>query len=105
MHLSVLHIKRNVPLIFFSAKATASAAKTVTAAKPKTQKAPLKRQFSTLSMHSHRLSLAGGSDAGSDAGLEEHEKPYDAPMSRILGLNKTEWPFNFIGWYFVSFLS
>ncbi|XP_046818265.1 multidrug resistance protein homolog 49 isoform X1 [Vespa crabro] len=79
------------------AKATASAAKTVTAAKPKTQKAPLKRQFSTLSMHSHRLSLAGGSDAGSDAGLEEHEKPYDAPMSRILGLNKTEWPFNFIG--------
>ncbi|KAK2584731.1 hypothetical protein KPH14_007064 [Odynerus spinipes] len=78
------------------AKATASAVKTVTAAKPK-PKPPLKRQFSTLSMHSHRLSLAGGSDAGSDAGLEEHEKPYDAPMSRILGLNKPEWPFNLIG--------
>ncbi|KAK0086065.1 hypothetical protein PV325_003921 [Microctonus aethiopoides] len=78
------------------AKATASAVKTVTAVKPKA-KPPLKKQFSTLSMHSHRLSLAGGSTIGSDEELEEHEKPYDAPMSRILGLNKPEWPYNIVG--------
>ncbi|XP_012280547.1 multidrug resistance protein homolog 49 isoform X2 [Orussus abietinus] len=77
------------------AKATASAAKTVTATKPKV-KPPLKKQFSTLSMHSHRLSLAGGSEASEEA-LEEHEKPYDAPMMRIFGLNKPEWIFNLIG--------
>ncbi|XP_076760464.1 multi drug resistance 49 isoform X2 [Xylocopa sonorina] len=77
------------------AKATASAAKTVTAAIPK-QKPPMKRQFSTLSMHSHRLSLAGASDT-SENQLEEHEKAYDAPMMRIFGLNKPEWPFNLIG--------
>lgn len=79
----------------FSAKATASAAKTVTAAIPK-QKPPLKRQFSTLSMHSHRLSLAGASETSANQ-LEEHEKPYDAPMMRIFGLNKPEWPYNIIG--------
>ncbi|PBC34312.1 Multidrug resistance protein [Apis cerana cerana] len=77
------------------AKATASAAKTVTAAIPK-QKPPLKRQFSTLSMHSHRLSLAGASETSANQ-LEEHEKPYDAPMMRIFGLNKPEWPYNIIG--------
>ncbi|XP_043290091.1 multidrug resistance protein homolog 49 isoform X2 [Venturia canescens] len=77
------------------AKATASAAKTVTAAKPK-PKPPLKKQFSTLSMHSHRLSLAGGSTT-SEEELEEHEKPYDAPMMRIFGLNKPEWPYNIVG--------
>ncbi|KAK1131154.1 hypothetical protein K0M31_017447 [Melipona bicolor] len=78
------------------AKATASAAKTVTAAIPKQQKPPLKRQFSTLSMHSHRLSLAGASESSVNQ-LEEHEKPYDAPMMRIFGLNKPEWPYNLIG--------
>ncbi|XP_015115150.1 multidrug resistance protein homolog 49 isoform X1 [Diachasma alloeum] len=77
------------------AKATASAAKTVTATKPK-PKPPLKKQFSTLSMHSHRLSLAGGSTT-SEEELEEHEKPYDAPTMRIFGLNKPEWPYNVIG--------
>ncbi|XP_017766399.1 PREDICTED: multidrug resistance protein homolog 49 isoform X2 [Eufriesea mexicana] len=77
------------------AKATASAAKTITATIPK-QKPPLKRQFSTLSMHSHRLSLAGASESSANQ-LEEHEKPYDAPMMRIFGLNKPEWPFNLIG--------
>ncbi|KAG7198448.1 hypothetical protein KM043_005833 [Ampulex compressa] len=77
------------------AKATASVVKTVTAAKPKT-KPPLTKQFSTLSMHSHRLSLVGGSEISMDE-LEEHEKPYDAPMSRIFGLNKPEWHFNLIG--------
>lgn len=77
------------------AKATASVAKTVTAAKPKV-KPPLKKQFSTLSMHSHRLSLAGGSTTSDDE-LEVHEKPYDVPMKRIFDLNKPEWPFNLIG--------
>ncbi|CAK9804633.1 Multidrug resistance protein homolog 49 [Anthophora quadrimaculata] len=79
------------------AKATASAAKTVTTAPiiPK-QKPPLKRQFSTLSMHSHRLSLAGASETSVNQ-LEEHEKAYDVPMMRIFGLNKPEWPFNMIG--------
>ncbi|CAD1474199.1 unnamed protein product, partial [Heterotrigona itama] len=77
------------------AKATASAAKTVTAAIPKQQKPPLKRQFSTLSMHSHRLSLAGASESSVNQ-LEEHEKPYDAPMMRIFALNKPEWPYNLI---------
>lgn len=78
------------------AKATASAAKTVTAAIPKQQKPPLKRQFSTLSMHSHRLSLAGASESSANQ-LEENEKPYNAPMMRIFGLNKPEWPYNIIG--------
>nr|XP_003701514.1 PREDICTED: multidrug resistance protein homolog 49 isoform X1 [Megachile rotundata]XP_012136737.1 PREDICTED: multidrug resistance protein homolog 49 isoform X1 [Megachile rotundata]XP_012136738.1 PREDICTED: multidrug resistance protein homolog 49 isoform X1 [Megachile rotundata]XP_012136739.1 PREDICTED: multidrug resistance protein homolog 49 isoform X1 [Megachile rotundata] len=78
------------------AKATASAAKTVTAAIPKQQKPPLKRQFSTLSMHSHRLSLAGASESSANQ-LEENEKPYNAPMMRIFGLNKPEWPFNIVG--------
>ncbi|XP_015512051.1 multidrug resistance protein homolog 49 isoform X1 [Neodiprion lecontei] len=77
------------------AKATAAAAKTVTAAKPK-PKPPLKKQFSTLSMHSHRLSLAAASE-GSEEELEEHEKPYEAPVMRIFGLNKPEWPFNIVG--------
>ena len=83
------------------AKATASAAKTVTATKPK-PKPPLKKQFSTLSMHSHRLSLAGGSQA-SEEELEEHEKPYDAPMMRIFGLNKPEWPYNIVGEFEINF--
>ncbi|XP_076620069.1 multi drug resistance 49 isoform X1 [Colletes latitarsis] len=78
------------------AKATASAAKTVTAAIPKQKPPPLKRQFSTLSMHSHRLSLAGASESSMNQ-LEEHEKAYDVPMMRIFGLNKPEWPFNLIG--------
>ncbi|XP_034938105.1 multidrug resistance protein homolog 49-like isoform X2 [Chelonus insularis] len=77
------------------AKATATAAKTTVTSVPKV-KPPLKKQFSTLSMHSHRLSLAGGSTT-SEEELEEHEKPYDAPMMRIFGLNKPEWPFNIIG--------
>lgn len=77
------------------AKVTASVAKTVTAAKPKV-KPPLKKQFSTLSMHSHRLSLAGGSTTSDDE-LEVHEKPYDVPMKRIFDLNKPEWPFNLVG--------
>lgn len=47
-------------------------------------------------MHSHRLSLAGGSTT-SEEELEEHEKPYDAPMMRIFGLNKPEWPYNLFG--------
>ncbi|XP_043481652.1 multidrug resistance protein homolog 49-like isoform X1 [Leptopilina heterotoma] len=78
------------------AKATASAAKTVTATKPVKPKPPLKKQFSTLSMHSHRLSLAGGSDT-SEIQLEEHEKPYDAPLMRIFNLNRPEWIYNVIG--------
>lgn len=49
-------------------------------------------------MHSHRLSLAAASD-GSEEELEEHEKPYEAPLMRIFGLNKPEWPFNLIGNY------
>lgn len=79
----------------FLAKAVVSTAKAVATPKMKT-KVPLKKQFSTLSMHSHRLSLAGRSDT-SEEELEEHEKPYDAPMMRIFGLNKPEWPFNIIG--------
>lgn len=47
-------------------------------------------------MHSHRLSLAGASETSANQ-LEEHEKPYDAPMMRIFGLNKPEWPYNIIG--------
>ncbi|KAH0550179.1 multidrug resistance protein homolog 49-like isoform X1 [Cotesia glomerata] len=77
------------------AKATATVAKSTVAAVPKA-KPPLKKQFSTLSMHSHRLSLAGASTT-SEEELDEHEKPYDAPMRRIFGLNKQEWLFNLIG--------
>ena len=80
----------------FLAKATASAAKTVTATKAVKPKPPLKKQLSTFSMHSHRLSLAGGSDT-SEGQLEEHEQPYDAPIMRIFNLNKPEWLYNVIG--------
>lgn len=58
-------------------------------------KPPLKKQFSTLSAHSHRLSLGDKSDIEDE--LEEHEKPYNAPIMRIFGLNKQEWPYNLIG--------
>ena len=78
-----------------TAKATAAAAKTVTVAIPKS-KPSLKRQVSTLSMHSHRLSLAGRSDT-TDGEFEDLEKPYEASMTRILSMNKPEWPFNLIG--------
>lgn len=57
-------------------------------------KPPLNQQFSTLSSHSHRLSLARSSN---EEELDEQEKPYDAPMMRIFGLNKPEWPLNLIG--------
>ncbi|XP_014474963.1 PREDICTED: multidrug resistance protein homolog 49 isoform X2 [Dinoponera quadriceps] len=59
-------------------------------------KPPLKKQFSTLSAHSHRLSFTERSDI-SENELEEHEKPYNAPIMRIFGLNKPEWPYNLIG--------
>lgn len=49
-------------------------------------------------MHSHRLSLAAGSE-DSEEELDEHEKPYEAPTMRIFGLNKPEWPFNLVGNY------
>lgn len=87
-------IKNN---FYFIAKATATVAKSTVATVPKA-KPPLKKQFSTLSMHSHRLSLAGASTT-SEEELDEHEKPYDAPMRRIFGLNKPEWLFNLIGKY------
>ncbi|XP_012236010.1 multidrug resistance protein homolog 49 isoform X2 [Linepithema humile] len=75
-------------------KATRAAAKaTVTSPKMKT-KPPLMKQFSTLSMHSHRLSLARSSTSEE---LDEHEKPYEAPMMRIFALNKPEWPYNLVG--------
>lgn len=61
--------------------------------KPKPQ---LDKQFSTLSAHSHRLSLAR-SESEEEEILDEHEKPYDAPMMRIFGLNKPEWLLNLIG--------
>ncbi|KAG5315957.1 MDR49 protein, partial [Acromyrmex insinuator] len=57
-------------------------------------KPPLNQQFSTLSAHSHRLSLTRSSN---EEELDEEEKPYDAPMMRIFGLNKPEWPLNLIG--------
>ncbi|KAG5333271.1 MDR49 protein, partial [Acromyrmex heyeri] len=57
-------------------------------------KPPLNQQFSTLSAHSHRLSLARSSN---EEELDEQEKPYDASMMRIFGLNKPEWPLNLIG--------
>lgn len=47
-------------------------------------------------MHSHRLSLAR-SETTEEEELEEHEKPYEAPIMRIFGLNKPEWPYNLIG--------
>lgn len=56
----------------------------------------LKKQFSTLSAHSHRLSLTR-SESTVEEELEENEKPYDAPMMRIFGLNKPEWLLNLIG--------
>ncbi|XP_011684594.1 PREDICTED: multidrug resistance protein homolog 49 isoform X2 [Wasmannia auropunctata] len=61
---------------------------------PKMKKKPtLNQQFSTLSAHSHRLSLAR-----SDSSVEIlEEKPYDAPMMRIFGLNRPEWLLNLIG--------
>ncbi|XP_071641827.1 multidrug resistance protein homolog 49 isoform X1 [Temnothorax longispinosus] len=82
-----------------AAKDRASAAKR-TAAKiamsPKMRKnPPLSKQFSTLSAHSHRLSLARSDSSEED--LEEYEKPYDAPMMRIFGLNRPEWPLNLTG--------
>jgi len=58
-------------------------------------KPPLKKQFSTLSMHSHRLSLARSESTIEE--LEENEKPYDAPLIRIFAMNKAEWPYNLIG--------
>jgi hypothetical protein len=76
-------------------KATKSAAKiAMTSPKMKT-KPPLKKQFSTLSMHSHRLSLARSESTIEE--LEENEKPYDAPLMRIFAMNKAEWPYNLIG--------
>ncbi|XP_012529625.2 multidrug resistance protein homolog 49 isoform X2 [Monomorium pharaonis] len=57
---------------------------------------PLNKQFSTLSAHSHRLSLAR-SESSDGEELDEQEKPYDAPMMRIFGLNRPEWPYNLIG--------
>ncbi|EZA49880.1 multidrug resistance protein homolog 49 isoform X2 [Ooceraea biroi] len=78
-------------------KATKIAAKTMTTAKsPKMKTKPtLMKQFSTLSMHSHRLSLARSESTVEE--LEEHEKPYNAPMMRIFALNKPEWLYNLIG--------
>lgn len=76
-------------------KATKAAAKAaVTSPKLKT-KPPLSRQFSTMSLHSHRLSIARSES--SEEELEEHEKPYDAPLTRIFALNKPEWLYNLIG--------
>lgn len=88
-------MRANACQLFCVAKATATAAKSTVPVKPKA-KPPLKKQFSTLSMHSHRLSLAGASTT-SEEELDEHEKAYEAPMGRIFGLNKPEWPFNLIG--------
>ncbi|XP_050450090.1 multidrug resistance protein homolog 49 isoform X4 [Cataglyphis hispanica] len=76
-------------------KATRAAAKAaITSPKMKT-KPPLNRQFSTMSLHSHRLSLARSESSQEE--LEEHEKPYDAPLTRIFALNKPEWLHNLIG--------
>lgn len=58
---------------------------------------PLNKQFSTLSAHSHRLSLARSESSTEEEELDENEKPYDAPMMRIFGLNKPEWSLNLIG--------
>ncbi|KAL0111878.1 hypothetical protein PUN28_013228 [Cardiocondyla obscurior] len=58
---------------------------------------PLNKQFSTLSAHSHRLSLARSESTDENEELDEAEKPYNAPMMRIFGLNRPEWPLNLIG--------
>ncbi|XP_032690175.1 multidrug resistance protein homolog 49 isoform X1 [Odontomachus brunneus] len=81
-----------------AAKAKAKAVTTVnkmTTPKMKV-KPPFNKQFSTLSVHSHRLSLSERSEMSEDE-LEEHEKPYNAPIMRIFGLSKPEWPYNLIG--------
>ncbi|XP_020291871.1 multidrug resistance protein homolog 49 isoform X2 [Pseudomyrmex gracilis] len=70
-------------------------AKTIVTSPKMKPKPLLTKQFSTLSAHSHRLSLAR-SESSEDE-LDEHEKPYDAPMTRIFSLNKPEWPYNLIG--------
>lgn len=48
-----------------------------------------------MSLHSHRLSIARSES--SEEELAEHEKPYDAPLTRIFALNKPEWLYNLIG--------
>ncbi|XP_039305776.1 multidrug resistance protein homolog 49 isoform X2 [Solenopsis invicta] len=79
-------------------KATKAAAKsTMATPKMKTKNPPLSKQFSTISAHSHRLSLARSESSAEEEQLDEHEKPYDAPMTRIFGLNKPEWLLNVIG--------
>lgn len=79
--------------IFSSAKAPLQKQATVTKQK---SKPPLKKQFSSLSVHSHRLSLAGDSIDGSEI-FEEHDKAFEAPLMKIFGLNKPEWVYNLIG--------
>ncbi|XP_011868087.1 PREDICTED: multidrug resistance protein homolog 49 isoform X2 [Vollenhovia emeryi] len=76
-------------------KVTRAAAKSMVSPKVKINP-PLNKQFSTLSAHSHRLSLAR-SESSVEEELDEYDKPYDAPMMRIFGLNKPEWPLNLIG--------
>ncbi|XP_011646882.1 multidrug resistance protein homolog 49 isoform X1 [Pogonomyrmex barbatus] len=78
-------------------KATRAAAKAALSSPIAKAKPPLNKQFSTLSAHSHRLSLARSESSDGEIELEEHEKPYDAPMTRIFGLNKPEWLLNIIG--------
>ncbi|XP_072756399.1 multidrug resistance protein homolog 49 isoform X2 [Anoplolepis gracilipes] len=76
-------------------KATKAAAK-VTVTSPKMKIKPqLKKQFSTISLHSHRLSVARSESSEEELG--EHEKPYDAPLTRIFALNKPEWLYNLFG--------
>lgn len=77
-----------------AAKDKVSKIKTMVSIPKMKVKPPLNQQFSTLSSHSHRLSLARSSN---EEELDEQEKPYDAPMMRIFGLNKPEWPLNLIG--------
>ncbi|KYN10498.1 Multidrug resistance protein like protein 49 [Trachymyrmex cornetzi] len=77
-----------------AAKDKVSKVKTIVSTPKMKIKPPLNQQFSTLSAHSHRLSLARSSN---EEELDEQEKPYDAPMMRIFGLNKPEWPLNLIG--------
>ncbi|XP_018398759.1 PREDICTED: multidrug resistance protein homolog 49 [Cyphomyrmex costatus] len=77
-----------------TAKDKASKVKTIVSTPKMKIKPPLNQQFSTLSAHSHRLSLARSSN---EEELDEQEKPYDASMMRIFGLNKPEWPLNLIG--------
>ncbi|XP_018059638.1 PREDICTED: multidrug resistance protein homolog 49-like isoform X2 [Atta colombica] len=77
-----------------AAKDKVSKVKTIASTPKMKIKPPLNQQFSTLSAHSHRLSLARSSN---EEELDEQEKPYDAPMMRIFGLNKPEWPLNLIG--------